>query len=988
MRRGEPEPGVIVDPDGAATALARAQRRLIVHRLRLFSVGWLATTVAWTIVLTLESRRALVVALPIFTLQLAALVVANVRCRRDPVAARVPVVAVTTSVLLGVSSIALFAAVGGSAEVVAFVLLTLYLASALLFAWGWRAESIVIATTLAAWVLAFPALRFVVAPPAFATALLIGVAVALAVAEGSARAFSVAFLHRASDVERKRELEASRDAYRDLAESARDFIYSVDLEARFTYVNEALARFIGEPVESIIGRVFVGLLTDHPANPDPWEVLKRIAAGEAFPPLLVQLRSAQGVRWMEALISGVQDANGRVIGMRGISRDVSERKAAEDALRASEERLRLLNACSPVGIFVSDVDRRCTYTNPRLQAICGFTFEEGLGHGWTRFIHPADRERVAAEWIAAANASAEYTSEFRFRAGPARVTWVHVRAAPVVSDQGRAIGYIGTVEDITERKRSERRSAAQHALTRVLAESATVADAAPRILQNICESLGWDLGALWLLDTGADVLRCEAVWQVPGRTPGTFASVGCARSFARGEGLPGRVWAAHATAWVPDVIVDSNFPRSALAATEGLHGACAFPIVHGNDLLGVVECFSREIESPDDEILRTIATLGTWIGQFLERERSAEALRASEQRYRGLIESQHDMILRMDGVGEITFVNDAYCTTFGLRRDAVLGRSAVDPRNNIVHRDDLPETLRAIRALDDPPHRSRVDNRVRTPDGWRWISWEACAIHDETGAVVEVQAVGRDVTERRAAEEALRGSLDELRASEEKLRLLAQRQVVIREDERKRLGFDLHDDVCQELVGIVILVESLRRRLAPLPPAAAAELDRIVRYLNEVVEHLRLLARELRPMLLHDLGLEGSFRSLAMGMSTELTRVVAEFATAIPRLEEDIELAVYRIAQEALANATRHASARTITLTLAVAEKSLTLEVRDDGCGFDLRDRQRSEALGLVSMEERALALGGRFEMSSEPGKGTAVRLECPLATRAPASAA
>src|SRR6185503_5656984 len=106
-----------------------------------------------------------------------------------------------------------------------------------------------------------------------------------------------------------------------------------------------------------------------------------------------------------------------------------------------------------------------------------------------------------------------------------------------------------------------------------------------------------------------------------------------------------------------------------------------------------------------------------------------------------------------------------------------------------------------------------------------------------------------------------------LRRSEEKLRLLAQRQAVIREEERKRLGFDLHDDVCQELVGIGILVESLRQQIAPVPAGVDTRIARISGYLVEVTEHLRQLARDLRPMLLRDLGLEESLHSLAEAMT-------------------------------------------------------------------------------------------------------------------------
>ena len=146
-------------------------------------------------------------------------------------------------------------------------------------------------------------------------------------------------------------------------------------------------------------------------------------------------------------------------------------------------------------------------------------------------------------------------------------------------------------------------------------------------------------------------------------------------------------------------------------------------------------------------------------------------------------------------------------------------------------------------------------------------------------------------------------------------------------------------------------------------------------YLGEVVEHLRLLAGELRPMLLHDLGLEGSLRSLALGLSNDTITIEAVLPTRVPRLEETAEVTVYRIAQEALANALRHAHARTVTLELATDQGRLRLEVRDDGCGFDPAHR-RTTALELLSMEERALALGGRLAVTSVPSEGTTIVLE------------
>ncbi|MCC6766719.1 MAG: PAS domain S-box protein [Deltaproteobacteria bacterium] len=382
--------------------------------------------------------------------------------------------------------------------------------------------------------------------------------------------------------------------------------------------------------------------------------------------------------------------------------------------------------------------------------------------------------------------------------------------------------------------------------------------------------------------------------------------------------------------------------------------------------------------SPVRDLDGTVIGLHGSSRDVTERRAAEETLRMSEARYRALVESQHEVVCRFDLEARFTFVNDAGCRVYGQPRETLLGRRIFE----FVHSDDVDRVRAAIARTAVPPYRSAVESRTRTADGWRWFEWNGSGICGPDGTLVEIQSAGRDVTERRAAADALEASLQELRTSQEKLRLFAQRQVAVREEERTRLGFDLHDDVCQELVGIGILVESVRRRLDPLPTDAATELQRITRYLNGVAEHIRVLARELRPNLLLDLGLEDSLRSLATGLAPPATVVEASFRTPIPRLAEATEVAIYRIAQEALTNALRHAHARSVRLELH-ADRVVRLEIRDDGCGFDSH-RRRRDTLGLLSMEERALAVGARLVIESAPGAGTTVRLECPLETRAP----
>jgi PAS domain S-box-containing protein len=138
-----------------------------------------------------------------------------------------------------------------------------------------------------------------------------------------------------------------------------------------------------------------------------------------------------------------------------VKRQAAQLAAMNKELRKREEMFRSLSASSPVGIFLTDVLGKCTYINPRYQAISGMTLEESLGDGWTQAIHPEEREQVIADWYAVSGQAQEYKGEFRILTSTGIERWVHMSSSAMLSDKGEVIGYVGTVEDITERKQAE-----------------------------------------------------------------------------------------------------------------------------------------------------------------------------------------------------------------------------------------------------------------------------------------------------------------------------------------------------------------------------------------------------------------------------------------------------------------------------------------------------------------------------------------------------
>jgi two-component system sensor histidine kinase UhpB len=195
------------------------------------------------------------------------------------------------------------------------------------------------------------------------------------------------------------------------------------------------------------------------------------------------------------------------------------------------------------------------------------------------------------------------------------------------------------------------------------------------------------------------------------------------------------------------------------------------------------------------------------------------------------------------------------------------------------------------------------------------------------------------------------------------------------EEERARVARDLHDEVNQALTGLLLRLEAAREKA---PPELAAELAEIRTLANQAMQELLSLARQLRPTALDDLGL----RAAVAGAVSELDRqgaVAAGFEAegALGDLPADVQLVVYRVAQEALSNAVRHADAAHVEVRLGREDDTVTLAVADDGRGFAF---DRIDAgLGLSGMRERALLVGGDLQVESRPGEGTRVRLKVPI---------
>ena len=304
----------------------------------------------------------------------------------------------------------------------------------------------------------------------------------------------------------------------------------------------------------------------------------------------------------------------------------------------------------------------------------------------------------------------------------------------------------------------------EHGVARVLASTSDEDNAHPRLLAAIGGALGWDFGALWVpADADGSFLRCEHTWQGAFTPVAAFAEASRSVRLAPGQGMPGEVWRTGRPAWIAEAAEHPRpLPRAEAAAEAGLRSAFAFPIRCAGNVLGVMEFFAAARVAPDDELLATMSSLGSQIGQFVERCRAEQGVRESDARKTAILNAAFDCIVTMDDSGHIVEVNAATETTFGYSADEMVGRELAEvmiPPGQL--REDHRRGLRrymetgASRIVGHP-----VELTAMRADGSVFPVELAVTRPDLPGPPLFCGYL-RDVTERRRAEHALQGMAEE-----------------------------------------------------------------------------------------------------------------------------------------------------------------------------------------------------------------------------------
>jgi GAF domain-containing protein len=257
-----------------------------------------------------------------------------------------------------------------------------------------------------------------------------------------------------------------------------------------------------------------------------------------------------------------------------------------------------------------------------------------------------------------------------------------------------------------ERERADRRRETELAVANALALATNAHDALQGILGSVCKHQGWACGAVW--EVGVDGrMGCSEVWCGTDSAFPEFQAATRSMRFARGTGLPGRVWDSGAPAFVADVIRDTNFPRGPYAASGGLHSAIALPIRHEEKVVGAMEFLSKGIRDPDPELLAMMGAIGAHIGQVLETKRAQESLQRSEANLSDFFENATVGLHWIGPDGTILRANHAELEMLGYAAEEYVGRSIKEFHADPEVIDDILARLTAGEQLDDYQARMR-----------------------------------------------------------------------------------------------------------------------------------------------------------------------------------------------------------------------------------------------------------------------------------------
>lgn len=604
----------------------------------------------------------------------------------------------------------------------------------------------------------------------------------------------------------------------------------------------------------------------------------------------------------------------------GTVQDFTERRKIQEEIFKSNERFELIAATTHDAIWEWNLETGELWANATHQGLYGLTKADPVPSNemWIQRIHPDDRDLIVNGLEKKLNSEENvWQSEYRFQSPSGDYINIYDRTYIVRNADGKVIRTMGSMMDITERKKAEEQ---YKTILNTTIDGFYLVDLEGNILDtndSYCKMIGYSRDELLKMSIkNIDVVDTEEV--IKNRIQ-HIMNTGSVFFETRHKHKDGRII---------DIEASCNFLK-------------------------------------DEK-----KTLFVFMRDITERKKAEEALVESENLLRTIVEAEPECVKLLSINNEIENMNPAGLGMIEADRlEQVKGKSVLGIINQ-------PYRKRFEKLTQDvfQGKSGALEFEITGLKGTRcWLETHAVPLKDSEGKIISLLAVTKDITNRKKAEK-------ELEKSYKSARQLTAHLQDVREKERTHIAREIHDELGQQLTVLKLDASWLYNQLqATAEDSVKQKLKNLIELLDNNVKTVRRISSDLRPTLLDDMGLiaamEWQLKEFEKRDSVKTYFTIPEKALSIP---DNFKTGLFRIFQESLTNVARHADAKNIEVSLQQNNGKLILKIKDDGKGFDKIKVTGKKTLGLMGMKERSIMMGGHYKISSKPGKGTLVTVSIP----------
>ena len=727
------------------------------------------------------------------------------------------------------------------------------------------------------------------------------------------------------DITERKRAEEARFRHAAIVESSEDAIISKNLDAVITSWNAGAERIFGYTEAEVIGQP-ITILIPPELRDEENQILVKLRVGKRIEHYETIRVTKTGKKVDVSLsVSPISDSTGKVVGFCKIAHDITPRKKAEEALRTSEERLRLAQQAARIGVFEWNIRTGVNTWTPELEGMYGLP-PGGFGGTQTAFenlVHPDDRARAIELVNDAMKTGQPSKGEWRVVWPDGSVHWIAGHWQVFMNESGQPSRVIGVNIDVTDRKLAEQELATASERLHLAIDSGSVA--------------GWDF----------DLKTDRHVW---------FGKAHAQLGMAHDETLGSRQ-----EFWDRVHEDDREHLRHAMRVSKDKHEEFTedFRVVWRDGTTHWLRSRGRYHYTANGEPERMLG-----ISLDITQSKQAEqALRESEQRLRLATQAGRMYAYDWDHTTNEVVRSSEHVEILGLTEPLRFPQQQFVDK---IHPDDRSKFLATIAGLTPENPAGEVTYRALPSDGTLvWLKSNGRGFFDAEGKLLRVIGMVADITDQKRAEETLSG--------------MTRKLVEAQEQERTRIARELHDDINQRLALLAFELNQLRAKHEDLPSGVRDHILELQKMTAEICSGVYALSHELHFSTLDLLGLPKGISSWCKAFG-ERHKIEIDFKNGdVPKLPQEISLCLFRVLQEAVHNAAKHSGVKRIAVDLAEKPAEIHLIVSDSGRGFDIKAAKQSGGLGLTSMQERVRLVGGTIVINSQLLVGTTIHVCVPF---------